>query len=435
MLFEAKNEYALVLSGGGAKGAYQIGAWKALNCHGIRFSAVSGASVGALNAALVAQGDFDTADRLWKRIKIDNVVNVPPEFVSKGKIKITARALKSMTRTWEKGLLLDSSPLKKLIGSTLNEYKIRKKGMDLGVVTINRSSFRTVEIFLDQIEEGLLTDYLFASASFPAFKNAEIKGDKYIDGGIHDNIPFSMLKNRGYRRFIIIDISGPGFNRKPDIIGTDTVYIKNSMELGGVLDFSRKTLEKSSDLGFLDTDKIFGGNEGIKYFFKPDFHEMKKIAKCLELPEIKSFIDLLADRKKNSLKKILPDEYKEWRYPVFALLECAALSLGIERIKLYDFSELLTLVRDKYLEIGNELFVQDIKMPYFDEMGRIIKEISSGKSLSDYPPFAYYRGAEVLSGTDRLTIEKNALFVFYPYLRGAVLFFKILSEYFKTGDK
>jgi hypothetical protein len=74
-------------------------------------------------------------------------------------------------------------------------------------------------------------------------------------------------------------------------------------------------------------------------------------------------------------------------------------------------------------------------MPYFDEMGRIIKEISSGKSLTDYPPFAYYKGAEVISGTDRLTIEKNALFVFFPYLKGAVLFFRILSEYFKTGDK
>ncbi len=99
----------------GAKGAYQIGAWKALDNEGYKFSAVTGASVGSLNAALVAQGDIERADHLWEEIEILNVVDVPPDLISNGKISLNTRSLKSLTGTWQNGLLLDSSPLKKLI--------------------------------------------------------------------------------------------------------------------------------------------------------------------------------------------------------------------------------------------------------------------------------------------------------------------------------
>ena len=428
------KDFALVLSGGGAKGAYQIGAWKALNDEGFKFSAVSGASVGSLNAALVAQGDIDRADHLWDRIEIKSVVDVPSELISNGKIALTAKSLSSLTKKWQNGLLLDSSPLKKLIEKEIDEKLIRKRGIDLGVVTINRSSFKTVEIFLDQIEEGFLTDYLYASASYPAFKNAEIKGEKYIDGGLHDNIPYSMLKNRGFKKIIIIDISGPGHNRKPDIIGTDTIYIKNSIDLPGVLDFSRNSLKKSSLLGYLDTEKIFGANEGVKYFFKPDFNTAKKLEHILNSKELQEIIDMYSDRKKDQLKRILPEGYKDWKYPVFALLECAAQALGIERIELYEFDNLIELVWEKFKEIDRKFFVNDISMSFFNELERVVKEIASVKSISDYPPYTYFKGAVVISGTEKPTIEKNALFVFYPFLKGAVVFRKLLNEYFKAEE-
>ena len=429
-----KKDFALVLSGGGAKGAYQIGAWKALDNAGFKFSAVSGASVGSLNAALVAQGDIERADHLWEKIEIKNVVDVPSELISNGKISLTTKSLSSLTGKWQKGLLLDSSPLKKLIEKEIDEKFIRKRGADLGVVTINRSSFKIVEIFLDQIEDGFLADYLYASASYPAFKNAEIKGEKYIDGGLHDNIPFSMLKNRGYRKIVIIDISGPGHNRKPDITGTDTIYIKNSIDLPGVLDFSRNSLKFSNLLGYLDTEKIFGGNEGIKYFFKPDFHTCKKLDHILNKKVMQDFIEMYSDRKKDSLKRILPDEYKEWKYPVFALMECAASALKIERISLYDFNELIEKIWKRFNEIDSEFFINDVNISFFNELERVVKEITSAKSVSNYSPYKYFKGAVVISGTEKPTIEKNALFVFYPFLKGAVVFRKLLNEYYKAEE-
>ena len=63
-----ETEFTLILAGGGAKGAYQIGVWKALKELKIKINAVIGNSVGALNGAFIAQNDIDKAIRLWKNI-------------------------------------------------------------------------------------------------------------------------------------------------------------------------------------------------------------------------------------------------------------------------------------------------------------------------------------------------------------------------------
>ena len=59
----------LVLGGGGAKGSYQMGAWKAFRELDLSFDLIVGTSIGALNGALMAAQDFDGADRLWNTIE------------------------------------------------------------------------------------------------------------------------------------------------------------------------------------------------------------------------------------------------------------------------------------------------------------------------------------------------------------------------------
>jgi len=68
----------LVLAGGGAKGAYQIGAWQALREQGIKFDVISGTSIGALNAALVASGDLDKARTFWKSLTTARLARIEP---------------------------------------------------------------------------------------------------------------------------------------------------------------------------------------------------------------------------------------------------------------------------------------------------------------------------------------------------------------------
>ena len=65
---------AIVLGGGGSKGAYQIGAWRALKELGIKYDIITGTSIGAFNGAMMVQGDFEKALALWREIDIDKVI-------------------------------------------------------------------------------------------------------------------------------------------------------------------------------------------------------------------------------------------------------------------------------------------------------------------------------------------------------------------------
>ena len=62
---DLSREYGLVLEGGGAKGSFQIGAWRALREAGIKIKGVSGVSVGALNGALICMDDPEKAEDIW----------------------------------------------------------------------------------------------------------------------------------------------------------------------------------------------------------------------------------------------------------------------------------------------------------------------------------------------------------------------------------
>ena len=63
----------LALEGGGAKGAYEIGAYRALTELGYRFDVICGVSIGAINAALLAQGDCERAAEFWETMSNDDL--------------------------------------------------------------------------------------------------------------------------------------------------------------------------------------------------------------------------------------------------------------------------------------------------------------------------------------------------------------------------
>ena len=71
-----KKEYGLVLAGGGTKGAYEVGIWKALCEMKINITSIVGASIGALNGALFLQDDYMATAQMYENIKIDNIMNV-----------------------------------------------------------------------------------------------------------------------------------------------------------------------------------------------------------------------------------------------------------------------------------------------------------------------------------------------------------------------
>lgn len=77
-----KKEYGLVLAGGGTKGAYEVGVWKALKELKINVKAISGTSIGAINAALILQDDFDKMLELYENIQIDDILELDKQLDS-----------------------------------------------------------------------------------------------------------------------------------------------------------------------------------------------------------------------------------------------------------------------------------------------------------------------------------------------------------------
>ena len=356
------DSYCLVLSGGGAKGIYHIGVWRALKELGIQVDAFIGNSIGAIIAVFLVQGLDKELEEIGNQIGLDYIVNVPEELIKDGELSVHIRKRKAFHQFYRNTISkkgLDTSPLRNLLEAHIDEKEIRGNGKDLGVVAYNVSEMKPREVFIEEMEEGELVSYAMASSAFPGFESPKIGGKKYIDGGVHDNIPFAMARSRGYRNIIVVDISGIGVKRKPDIEGVRTIYIKNSIDMGGVLDFNRKFLNDFNRLGYLDTMRVFGRYCGIDYFIVPDAEKEKEFRTYLESAEAAEILFSgpyfrrkdIADPKSvtAAVRKLLPKKSRHDRrwLPIFA--DCAAKILSVERIREWDYEELfkeLTTKRD-----------------------------------------------------------------------------------------
>jgi len=288
--------WCLVLSGGGAKGVYHLGVWKALKELGIRVDGVVGTSIGALVAALLAQGAEDALEVIVGSLSLGSLLNLPPELLADGQLKIDGASLdtlRNLTRSVVEKKGLDTAPLRRLLVDRVDEEAIRRSGVDLGLVTINLSEFSPREVFLEDMAPGSLVDYLMASSAFPGFEPPVIQGQRYLDGGLYDNVPYAVARRRGWRRLVVSDISGVGVNRKPDVEGAVTAWGRNSIKMGGVLDFDRGFLNDYQALGHLDTLRTFGRLHGRWYFLEleeghPSRDDgLEEAALVLEVPRIR----------------------------------------------------------------------------------------------------------------------------------------------------
>ncbi|MCE5255978.1 MAG: patatin-like phospholipase family protein [Spirochaetaceae bacterium] len=339
--------YCLVLSGGGAKGIYHIGVWRALKELGIEVSAITGASIGAIIAGFLAQGSDDKLEELGRSITVDSILALPQEFTENGRIKVDRTSIagaKDLFHSLVGNKGLDTSPLRNLLVAGIDEQAIRTKGRDLGIVTVNLSTMKPREVFIEEMEEGRLVDYLMASAAFPGFQQTMIEGKTYVDGGIYDNIPYAMARRRGYRRIIVSDVSGFGQNKRPDVEGSLTAYIKNSIDMGGVLNFDRRFLDDYTQLGYLDTLHTFGRYEGHYYFVQPDSgaESLFRAAGGLRRKGPSS-------SRARSRTPVFPDIMRFDRNILLNYLECAATILEVERIRVYEYASLTDAIVDKTL--------------------------------------------------------------------------------------
>ena len=264
--------YAIALEGGGARGAYQVGAWRALEEAGIRYNAVSGTSVGAINGALMAMRDLQQAEQIWKDIRFSQIVNVDDEAM--GRIMDVSfenlEQLKSAFHTI-KGIIadrgLDIEPLKNMLAERVDEEKIRSSGVDLYLSTVSITDKKELEIDAKDLAPGELKDMIMASAYHPAFKQTPIGGKTYADGGFYDSVPISALVSRGHKNLIVLRLNSIGIERRVKIPEDVTVTtIAPNKDLGSMLNFSSDQSAANMVLGYYDTQKVLYGLSGREYY-------------------------------------------------------------------------------------------------------------------------------------------------------------------------
>ena len=274
------RKLGLVFSGGGAKGAYEIGVWKALNEFGMdaEVQAVSGTSVGALNGALFVQGDLNKAEQLWSNIQPAQIMAINKEDIAKNLLLLAMPFFGPSQLAKIASTIISLSQFQGIFNQQGLESLIDQSGVCHNLVSKSKLpfhvccfSFNNRELHYPCLNKKSPEDikkWLLASSAIPIlFDGINIGSDTYYDGGVlpgdyGNNTPYEILiKEHQCNRIINIFLEN-----SPDIIAHQKSYpdvrfwnIVPSKPIKGIipeLDFDPDTSSELIQLGYQDTLNI-----------------------------------------------------------------------------------------------------------------------------------------------------------------------------------
>ena len=267
---------ALVLSGGGSKGSYQIGVWKALRKLHIKPEIVTGTSIGAVNGIMIVQNQFHKAQRLWENLNFEQLFNVDLENETDKK-EVYLTYIKEFIKN--KGMSTDK--IENFINEAINTKKFYNSKINYGLVTFNLSELKPNELLKKDIKPEKLKEYVLASATcFPAFKIKNINDEQFIDGGYYDNLPINLAIDMDAKEIIAVDLNEIGLKQKVKDKSIKIKYISPKNDLGSFLIFDSNQAKKNIKYGYNDTLKMYNKLDGNKYTFKYNhlYKNYKKIS-------------------------------------------------------------------------------------------------------------------------------------------------------------
>jgi len=359
--------YGLALEGGGVRGAFHMGAVKALLEEGYEFGGITGTSIGALNGAIIAQGDFEAGYKLWESIDAPLLFDIEEKQYRKLLDRKIDRELlvKLAARMGDiienKGI--DTGKMRQVVESIVDEEKLRTSGVDFGLVTVSITDLKPLELYKEDIPEGKMVDYIMASASFPGFKSNPIEDKHYIDGGLYDNCPVNLLARKGYKDIIAVRTYGMGIVRNIRYRDVRVMNIFPSEDLGMMLDFNSDLIKRNLQMGYYDTKRILKSLKGAKYYIVPEaeeevfnmfcslpdkiVEELGKIFKVKKMPIKRMLFEGVVPRLVNIMKLDFSAGYRE----IFiGLLEALAEDCGVNRYRIYTVEELAIEIEACYRE-------------------------------------------------------------------------------------
>ncbi len=256
MTIEATDRIGLVWSGGGARGAYQIGLWKALRELGIeqQVTLLTGTSIGAINGVAFAQGDYETCLDVWENMDYNTVFDSIPKKENLS----TGRVLFSLAKDFvrKRGISVDIS--RNRMKELIDEARLRSSSIDFGMVVYNWTKREGEKRFVDEIPEGMVADYVNASSNIPVFESLYINGDKYVDGGFAEVVPLSLCLRRAdkFDKLIVAQINSFPYQHLQErgtIADKEYLMFSPLRRIGSPADFSPAAIHHAMEVGYQET--------------------------------------------------------------------------------------------------------------------------------------------------------------------------------------
>ena len=281
----------LVFAGGGGKGSYEIGVWKYLHEIGLDqyVRAVSGTSVGALNASLFVGGSYELAEELWLNISQKKILT-PKEvsaedimkwFVANG-VTLSTPMLKGVSKAVSGTILgvekiaqvmatkmmddhmFSREGLVEMIADGLNFNILKSSEIPCYVTCVRCPGLKIERFILNEYSDDDITKLLLASSAIPiVFPNEEFHGQMYCDGGIPivgDNVPIEPIYNTGVENIIVVHLSQDYLVDKEQYPNSKIIEIVPHEDLGnaltGTLDFSPEGAFARMKMGYEDAKRI-----------------------------------------------------------------------------------------------------------------------------------------------------------------------------------
>lgn len=345
--------YAIALEGGGAKGGYEIGVWQALDEAGIKYNAVSGTSVGALNGGLMAMRDLPRAIDAWNNMKLGKVIELDEEQEENlsrafnGDIglddvqRLIPEALEII-----KNRGLDVAPLRAWVREVVDAKAIKESDVELYIATVSITDRKALEVKVNDLPEDQICDMLLASAYHPTFKLEKLGGKFYTDGGFVDTLPLHALVTNGYKDIIAVRIPGIGHNRRfkmPDDV--NVTYIATNADLGGVLNFDAEQSRRDMAIGYLDAKRVLYGLYGEHYYIERSMTDREALNMLLDSLETGVNLRQFCERDLPRVARHL-DAEGDYYELLIAVLEDAAAKQDIDNMRIYKDTELVAKLEE-----------------------------------------------------------------------------------------
>ncbi len=222
------GEVVLVLQGGGALGAYQVGVYEALHDAGIEPAWVIGTSIGAINAALIAgnplEQRMERLNAFWEHVEQPSTMAGPLDWLGMGNwvsnmttvmrgipafFEPSTAALRGMRANVgvESAAYYSTEPLRRTLRELVDFGSLPEGPMRLTVGAVNACS--GAMRYFDSRRETLSVEHVMASGALPpAFPAVRIDGEPYWDGGIYSNTPIeAVLDDRPRRSSLIFAVN------------------------------------------------------------------------------------------------------------------------------------------------------------------------------------------------------------------------------------